>query len=324
MTYWEWLFGCFYNLNPGFDDANLATVLSGCMGLIDLAELVEAVDHVRGVVDLALLRQGQVLWTSIASNPTAWAELGRRVHSPTMFTEAVIHIVGKWNNMTEKNKKDLHPDIRDLCESKFKELDLAKEAIEMRILGHYPPCLTRIAADRPGRPSYANDIYLWMAICFFRQWFAQAISDGRNRLNADGGYAFYKELSDGDNAYLNHLAFQNFHQYFPMSSKACNILEQNMNTMKTEIKPFVKDIMTNRVNVETANYPLTWLTCTVINKEDWPWTAQQGEEGADDLFRSGSDEEGGLRDVNVTNLAHRTTKGARRNDSSATTAIDED
>lgn len=49
------------------------------MGLVDVAESVRAVDVVRPVVDLALLRQNNVLWTSIASNLIAWSELGRRV-----------------------------------------------------------------------------------------------------------------------------------------------------------------------------------------------------------------------------------------------------
>ena len=249
------------------------------MGLVDVAESIHAVDNVREVVDLALLRQGSVLWNSVASNPTAWAELGRRVHSPTIFREGVIHMIGRWNNMSDASKEDLHSDIRRVCEQKHRELDVAKEAIEMRILGHYPAFLCRNAVDRPGRPTYANDIYMWMAICFFRQWFAQAISDGRNRVASDGGYGFYQDLGEGGQAYLGHEAFKNFHQYFPMSSKACNVLEANMSVMKEDIKPFVKDLLANRVNVDSSNYPLQWLTCGLVIKEDYPWHVE--ETGAD-------------------------------------------
>jgi hypothetical protein len=252
------------------------------MGLVDVAETIQAVDSVREVVDLALLRQGSVLWNSVASNPTAWAELGRRVHSPTIFKEGIIHIVGKWNEMTEGTKSELHHDIRALCERKHRELEIAKEAIELRILGHYPAFLCRNAANRPGRATYSNDIYMWMAICFYRQWFAQAISDGRNRVSRDGGYEFYHQVGQGGQAYLSHETFQNFHKYFPMSSKACNVLEANMGTLKEDVKPFVKDILQNNVNVDHVSYPpLRWLTCVRVDKENLPWHVEEHENPVD-------------------------------------------
>jgi hypothetical protein len=273
--HWDWLFGVFYNKSPDFDNSNLATTLSGCMGLVDVAESVHAVDLVRPVVDLALLRQNNVLWTSIASNPIAWAELGRRVHSPTIFREGIIHVVGKWNTISAEDKAELHPDIREICQRKFNEIDIAKEVIELRILGHYPDFLCRNAVDRPGRPTYSADIYMWMAICFYRQWFAQAISDGRNRTSSDGGYEFYHQIGAGGQAYLNHESFKNFHQYFPMSSKACNVLEANMNIMKEDVKKFVTDILVNRSSIDPKTYPLHWLTCALIMPKDFPWSVTE-------------------------------------------------
>lgn len=248
------------------------------MGLVDVAESVHAVDNVRPTVDLSLLRHNNVLWTSVAANPVAWAELGRRVHSPTIFREGIVHMVGKWNNISDAERVELHPDIRSLCQRKFDEMNIAKEAIEMRILGHYPDFLCRNAVDRPGRPTYSNDIYMWMAICFFRHWFAQAISDGRNRLGPDAGYEFYHQIGAAGQAYLDHESFKNFHQYFPMSSKACNVLEANMNVMKEDVKKFVKDILINRSTVDPNTYPLKWLTCALVTKEDLPWHVV--EEGA--------------------------------------------
>ena len=280
--YWDWLFASFYNKSPEFDDTNLATTLSDCMGLVDVAESIDAIDSVRPFVDLALLRFTSVLWESVAGNPAAWVELGRRVHSPIIFREGVIHLVGMWSNMLDDVKADLHPDIREICERKFTEIDIAKEAIEMRILGHYPAFLCRRAVDRPGRPSYSSDIYMWMAISFFRQWFAQAMSDGRNRLSPDGGYQLYHQIGAAGQAYLNHEAFKDFHQYFPMSSKACNVLEVNMGVMKEEVKGFVKDILANRTNVDPSAYPLRWLTCALVEKEDYPWHVEDVEANAGD------------------------------------------
>ena|SRR5256885_4643955 len=132
------------NKSPEFDSSNLATTLSGCMGLVNVAESVHAVDIVRLVVDLALPRQNNVLWTSIASNPIAWAELGPP--NPLTYHLSRRHCAEQHLRCGEA---ELHPHICEMCQRKFDEIDIAEEAIGMRILGHYPDFLCRNAFDRP-------------------------------------------------------------------------------------------------------------------------------------------------------------------------------
>ncbi|KEF61193.1 uncharacterized protein A1O9_02758 [Exophiala aquamarina CBS 119918] len=268
---WDWLFGLFYNRPPAFDDSNLASVLSGVISLIDRAECIDSLKIVCDAVDLALLRQDTVLWTSILGNPPVWVELGCRVRSPSIFCEAACHLVGQWANMNDDEKGHIRKDIRKVLERKATELSIQKEAIELRILSHYPGFLHRTAADKPGRPSYSNDIYMWMSISFFRQWFAQCISDDRTRRAPDGGLNFYCALAEGGQSYLTHLDFQEFHRYFPMSIKACHVLEANMGVLKENIKPFVAPLVVQRTHLKRDEFDIDWLTCTEINKEDFPW-----------------------------------------------------
>ncbi|KIX98161.1 uncharacterized protein Z520_06241 [Fonsecaea multimorphosa CBS 102226] len=268
---WDWLFGVFYNREPVFDDSNLATVLSCVLSLVECAESIGAVEHVRDVVDLALMRQDDVLWTSILENPHVWIELGRRVRSPAIYREAAIHLIGQWGTIPDEEKDRVSQDIREILERKATELSLKKEALELRILGHYPEFIRRIAADKPGRPSYSGDIYMWMAVGFFRQWVAQNISDDRTRRAPDGGLNFYMSLHAGGHAYLNHMDFQEFHKYFPMSIKACHVLEANMGLLKEDIKAFVEDIMKQHTHLKREQHEIHWLTCATIEKEDMPW-----------------------------------------------------
>ncbi|EXJ83915.1 hypothetical protein A1O1_07544 [Capronia coronata CBS 617.96] len=269
---WDWLFGIFYNREPSFVNDTLVKVLGDVIILIECAESIGSIDHVRDVVDLALLRQDQVLWSSIMGNPVAWLELGRRVRSPTIFSEAAIHLIGQWGVLPIEVKDTISDDLREFLNHKADELDRAKEAVELRILGHYPAFMLRTAADKPGRPSYSGDIYMWMAVCFFRQWFAQSISDDRTRRAPDGGLDFYSALSDGGQAYLTHLDFQEFHRYFPMSIKACHVLEANMGVLKQDIMNFVSDLMVERTHLKRDDYPgIAWLTCAKIDKAELPW-----------------------------------------------------
>ena len=268
---WDWLFGVFYNRDPVFDDSSLATVLSCVVALIECAEAIGSIDHVRDVVDLALMRQDTVLWTSILGNPHVWIELGRRVRSPSIYSEAAIHLIGQWGTIAEQEKNRISEDIRRILERKADELDIRKEAVELRILGHYPEFMRRSATDKPGRPTYGNDIYMWMAVCFFRQWFAQSISDDRTRRAPDGGYNFYAALHEGGQIYLSHVDFQEFHKFFPMSLKACQLLEANMGVLKEDIKRFVDDLMVENTHLKRDGQEMNWLTCATIEKEDLPW-----------------------------------------------------
>ena len=287
--YWGWLFALVYNRNVEFDDSNIATVLQDCIALADVADCVKAMDSVRVSIDLQLLRQGHMLWNSIASNPIAWADLAHRIRSTSIYKEAIIHAVGKWKSIGDSEKETLVAESRELCEHKVEQLEAAKQAIEMRILGHYPRMLTRVAADRPSRGSYAGDIYMWMAVCFYRQWFAQAVSDGRNRTAKDGGYEFYHQLGRAGQAYLNHETFQNFHMYFPMSGKACNVVEANMGQLKEEVKPFVRDLLAHNASIDMAQYQgkINWLTCVVVNWNDYPWRVEDAVKDENGSVSSG-------------------------------------
>lgn len=242
--------------------------------LLDVADTVGATKHISEVVDLALMRHDAVLWESIARNPAVWAELGRRVKSPTIFKEAVGHIVGQWTMLKTEAIEGLPQDIRKLCQRKWDELELAKRAIEIRIAGHYPPFLCRNHAEKPHRTAYATDIYMWMCLCFFRQYLSQSGTDRKNRLAADGGYQWYKQIEAGGAAYLDHEAMRTFHQFFPMSSKACGVVEAHMNVLKDEVKIFVRDLMIVRTHLDPgtlSDIDKPWLTCALVTDEDLPW-----------------------------------------------------
>lgn len=241
------------------------------IALIECAEIIGSEKFVYQTADLALLRQDNVLWSSILGNPAVWVELGCRLHSPSIFTEAACHLVGQWETLDDEAKSSMRASARKVIERKAQQLSVVKEAIELRILGHYPAFTTRKAADKPGRPSYSNDIYMWMCLPFFRQWFAQCISDDRTRRAPDGGLNFYNALAEGGQAYLAHLDFQEFHRYFPMSIKACHILEANMGVLKEDIKPYVEPLVEQRTHLKRGAFDIRWLTCAHIEKEDFPW-----------------------------------------------------
>ncbi len=112
---------------------------------------------------------------------------------------------------------------------------------------------------------------MWMTVALFRQWFAQNICENRNLTAADGGAYMYRQIAAGGSAYLNHTKLATFHQYFPMSPKAKNVLENHMNSLKAELQTFPGELLKNRSQIDDSQDPLPYLTCAIIEKQDLPW-----------------------------------------------------
>ncbi|KAI9717572.1 MAG: hypothetical protein M1812_004713 [Candelaria pacifica] len=269
MAY-ENLFKAYYNTTPDINELSIATVLNDCMALVDVAEYLGSISIIQQTVDICLLRQGQVLFRSIAANALAWSDLAYRVRSPTILTEAVIHLVGQWNAIPLEGRSGLNPEVLKLCEAKVAELDNIKMAIELRVFGHYPLSVQRSPDDNNGRQAYSGNIYMWMCMSLFRQWFGQSLAENRHRISVDGGCQLYRQIASGQ--YLDRNALAGFHRYFPMSLKGMAVLENTLGSLKEDFKPFVEELLVNRSQMEiNDNNKTTYLTCCVVKKSDLPW-----------------------------------------------------
>ena len=272
------LFKAFYNIKPDLDDRDLTAVLEDCMGLLEGAEHIGSATIISESIDVTLLRQGQDLFRAIACNPSHWSNVALRIRSPSIFTEAIIHLVGQWQNQGDKDRSHWMPEVLEVCKIKYGQVDLLKQSIELRILGHYPSVVQRSSSDHPGRMSYSNDIYMWMSIALFRHWFSQSMSEARGRAAKDGGATLYRQIAAGGYTYLDRRALSGFHQYFPMSPKGASCLESHLSAYKEELKPFIQPLLVNRSQLDTTREPLPYLTCCEVLKSDLPWLKAAGSE----------------------------------------------
>jgi hypothetical protein len=278
LRIWHMFFGALYGIQPVFANDTVAQIISDGYALLGIADRLGAVNRVRGIVELALLREAEFVWDSVASNPAIWASLGYQLRSYTILTEAVIHLVGNWRRIDRQVKDSMEPEVKKLVEGKYLDLEKAKMVIDLRIMGHYPAFMWRKAEDKPGRPSYANDIYAWMAVSHYRSYYAQAISEDQTRNASDGGYDFYSRIATGGQSYLDKPSFKQFHDMFPMSSKACNVLQDHMNVLKIDASKFVDGLLVNRAHSHDNPY----LACCKVEKCDMPWHESDSDDESDD------------------------------------------
>lgn len=271
---WNNLFRAFYNLEPDISGSSLQTILEKAMRLMDTADSVGAAAAVRAHIDNSLMRQGQLLYRAILTRPIHWGNLAIRLESPSIFKDAVIHVVGKWNSLSKDEKRNMHPHLRAICEQKAAELYRIKGAIEIRIAGHLPRVLWRKAGSTTTtRANYANDIYMWMAVNIHRQWSFQVFGiERRGRDSLDGGTELYHAIHEGGATYLNAQDYVSFHNMCPMSKKARTILYDKVRQMKFDVRKYVRCLMVNRSQLNLKDdLRVDHLLCTEVMDHDIPW-----------------------------------------------------
>jgi hypothetical protein len=253
------------------ENKDMDRLLRECLGLVNVSEYLGCVDSVSHTINAALLGQGQILFRSVAAVPFAWVSLALRVRSVSVLIECVIHLTGQWNSFPTEMKEGLDPKVRELCQKKHEKLHEDKKKVECNVLKYYPPHLTREIGAPPSkiaRMSYSNDIMHWMALSLFRHWFASALALDRHRHAKDGGYWLYSRLAAGGTAYLSKSELKSYHEKFPMSTRGENVMEENIDKLKDDIKVLAKPLMKNESQLDCDRFPVHYTTCVRISREE--------------------------------------------------------
>ena len=270
--------------------------LKTCMGIIAVGDAVGALKSISKDLERVFLQNDKHLWKSVFQQPVMWVNLAVKLQSTVIFKDAMTHLVGKWRLISSEERMLLIEPAKKACLSVLLDFQRKKQAIEVRMLGHYPVSLRKSgelenikkgASGNPSRSVYANDIYGWMALDLFRQWLSQIGCSGANFRAKDGGCLLYKALSVGGNAYLKEFDLENFYRHFPMSDKAHGVIENHIILIKEDMKRFVAPLLLNNTHY-TSPEPLPYLLSADISDEDCPWveSGDSAEENVtmEDLF----------------------------------------
>src|SRR5689334_20840895 len=74
------------------EDHDIAVALEDAIDIIQIAEYLGCVPVVSKPVDVALVKQGQVLFRSISAHPWSWVSMAHRIQSEMIYKEAIIHL----------------------------------------------------------------------------------------------------------------------------------------------------------------------------------------------------------------------------------------
>jgi hypothetical protein len=274
IEYYRGIIDTFYGRELDLNDVGIQSALEDAMGLIEVAEYLGSVTAVAKNIDLALIKQGQVLFRSIANNPLEWLDLAVRITSEIIFKEAVIHVVGRWNEFTSAQKGGMGKDVKRVCVKHVDNLNRQRRALELQIGVLYPGGIVHPPGAPPvKRETFAADIMMWMAVCLFRQWLMQQILQDKTFRAKDGGYMLYKQMSEAGNKYLNRQVAAPFFGNFPMTKKGQNVFENHLLELKEVVKGSVcrSGLLESESALDTTKFKVPWLTCTAVEAMDYPW-----------------------------------------------------
>lgn len=161
------LFRTMYQYPPVLDTVNIATAYTECKALLHLADMYDALEIVGSRVDHHLLRFGAKLLKQIAKYPPSYLKLGYLARSRSIFTEALIHVVGQWPAAAPQLRSQIDANVMDLIEDKVDELEEQQQRVESKLWR-----LT-LTTSRGERVTPSNDFLSFLAMSLFRQWLAE-------------------------------------------------------------------------------------------------------------------------------------------------------
>ncbi|EGP90988.1 uncharacterized protein MYCGRDRAFT_98251 [Zymoseptoria tritici IPO323] len=295
------LFRTMYNHPPNLDTINIATAYTECKALLHLADMYDALEIVGSRVDHHLLRFGVRLFKQIAKYPPSYLKLGYLARSKTIFTEAMIHVVGQWPLAAPQLRGQVETSVMEIIEDKVDELKEIEEKVESKLWR------LNLSTSRGERVTPTNDFLSWLAISLFRQWLAENTTLAPTGILKDNGARpasntisqqstqqpppppppintgrIYRLIGSSDpSAYLNRDELKRFLKS-PGSQLGIDLynrdnlkrFERRVDEVKNLARDVVKPLMRNFLELDLRDFGPTglgYLTCTRIEARDLPW-----------------------------------------------------
>jgi hypothetical protein len=296
FDHYETIFYAFYGHTPSISDHTMEDALKESIDLLVIADYLGCNSIISKSIDVALVKHGQDLFRSIQKMPWGWVGLAVSIKSELMFKEAVVHLAGNWRTISRNQEamiilQQAGKGVRELCERLHESNLAAAMQLELAVMSLYPGDMATPSKQLPiKREHYAKDVLVWMALSFFRHWLGQRIISEQGSQALDGGYELYVQLGMAGEAYMDKSVISQFHSKFPMTKKAMNILETHLLEIKECVKEMVAKhaILESTCMLDTHRYPVDYLTCAVVKKEDLPWREANLESGRKVSLRRGT------------------------------------
>jgi hypothetical protein len=302
------MFRIFYNYAPKLDSVDITEAYIQCKMLLNLADMYDALEVVGPRIDHHLLQFQSRLWKQIAKYPPSYLKLGYLARSRSIFSEALVHVVGQWP-LGAPQLRGIPDTVLDLIEDKAADLEELQTRIEARLL---KLSLSTSRGERVNPSSHHLD---WMAAAFFRGWIADntvptalpskaagpssapptapavmqdanppssalqrlPLSDPAPAAPTRAPARTFRLLGQGSQAYLTHDDCKRFAKLLPESYSRDLVrrFERRIDDLKNQAREIVRPLLRQGLQLELAGGSaaagVNYLTCCKVEEGEWPW-----------------------------------------------------
>lgn len=218
-------------------------------------------DTILSIRDI-LIDQLEDLPAAIVQNPPKWLVLAIQCKHETIYTEAVVHIVGHLPDWPWLISKGVLPDrVWTMLHRKVRELEAARTRVR-ELLFTTSICLY----DKPvelTETTYGS----WMVVNLWRQWFVGNYTTDHKKLRG-----LYNKIFEAGESYLPFLeVYKTLQTFFDLTPAESAEIAADLTLMKSQAKEFVRELCTNRSLLCIDDVEIGHLTCTKVYNNDICW-----------------------------------------------------
>ena len=133
---------------------------------------------------------------------------------------------------------------------------------------------SRRVLTHPGRNSYSNDIFIWIALTIFRHYVGQNSTSDLIHNCDDAGIQFMSKIMGGGDAYLTKPDLEDFYRRFPMTNKGKSVVETWLMETKEYVKKWAVHFFENKSQLDVKTYPSYYFTNANVGYGDYPFAGE--------------------------------------------------
>ena len=261
----------FYNQAPKVSSVHLEQALIQCERVVAVAEVLGSLQIVQHYIGNVLAQYRHSLYAAIAKDPPRWLNLAVYIESGTIFTEAIIHCTGNWPHWPwDTPTSSVKPRVLDIVAQKAKALSELRGEIDRELL------MNSISNAEGRLITLAASPESWMIVQVFRDWFARQIYNNR-KINKSHHATYYRLMWEGGEAYLPlKTQIEKLSDIRGNGMTFWQDVEEDLNTIKSFATNAVTPLVKNNLMIDAEAAGLSYLTCTEIGREDYPWNDIMG------------------------------------------------
>lgn len=265
---------CMHDQVLDFDDIISHYMIEHCWGLVDVTDNLQInKDIVAWGINRGAWKLGQRLYFLISQDAVNWLKLARRIRLAWLYQEAIVHVVGQWNDLDEDEMECVHLDTEELCEQMHEELQQEKKLALKAMMEHCPIAHANPGIDRWGC-HFDSETHMSVAVSIYRQWLSREIKEHSPLEAADGGAAFFRDIANEKPDIHAELLDDPTNRDLPSPLAPADVIEimKMLTRVKGDMKAFVTKFLINKSTYDPDTLGvLPYLTCANISEDDCPW-----------------------------------------------------